>query len=67
MNHRPIESDYASQAAYTRALETYCDTLEKSREWLGLDWDDLDERLVSSKFFRRGATWAEAKLKGRNT
>ena len=62
---RPIESDYASHVAYTRALEAYCDNLEK-REWLGLDWDDLDERLVSSKYFRRGATWAEAKLKERN-
>jgi len=24
---RPLESDYASQVAYTRALEAYCDTL----------------------------------------
>ena len=24
---RPIESDYTSQVAYTRALEAYCDTL----------------------------------------
>jgi len=24
---RPIESDYKSQVAYTRALEAYCDTL----------------------------------------
>jgi hypothetical protein len=24
---RPLETDYASQVAYTRALEAYCDTL----------------------------------------
>ena len=24
---RPIESDYTSQVAYTRALEAYCDSL----------------------------------------
>ena len=63
---RPIESDYTSHVAYTCALEAYCDMLEKSREWLGLDWTDLDERLVSSKYFRSGATWAESKLKERN-
>ncbi len=26
---RPIESDYTSQVAYTRALEEYCDMLEQ--------------------------------------
>ena len=26
---RPRESDYQSHVAYTRALEAYCDTLEK--------------------------------------
>ena len=40
---------------------------EPKRKWLGLTWDDLNENLVSSKFFRRGAAWAEAKLKERNT
>lgn len=25
--NRPLESDYTSQVAYTRALEAYCDTL----------------------------------------
>ena len=26
---RPIESDYTSHVAYTRALEEYCDTLSR--------------------------------------
>ena len=33
---RPIESDYNSQVAYTRALEAYCDTLaqpEQHQDW----------------------------------
>jgi hypothetical protein len=29
---RPLESDYASHVAYTRALEMYCDTLEQSAQ-----------------------------------
>ena len=38
---RPLESDYTSYVAYTRALEMYCDTLEQpaqepKREWVGL-------------------------------
>jgi hypothetical protein len=37
---RPIESDYTSQVAYTRALEAYCDSLaqptqEPVEEWQG--------------------------------
>ena len=67
MNHRPIESDYNSLAAYTRALEAYCDRLEQPRHWVGLCWEDLTDDLVRSKFFRQGAAWAEAKLKDRNT
>jgi len=49
---RPLESDYASQVAYTRALEAYCDTLAqpvqepvatKNNEGITLHvgWDDL--------------------------
>ena len=31
---RPIESDYISQVAYTRALEAYCDEiLQKAHDW----------------------------------
>ena len=29
---RPIESDYTSQVAYTRALEEYCDTLAQPQQ-----------------------------------
>ena len=29
---RPIESDYASHVAYNRALEEYCDSLEKQTQ-----------------------------------
>jgi hypothetical protein len=31
MNKRPIESDYISQVAYTRALEAYCDRQDRIR------------------------------------
>jgi hypothetical protein len=40
---RPVESDYASQVAYTRALEAYCDGLaerpaqQEPVTW-GVDW-----------------------------
>ncbi len=29
---RPLESDYTSQVAYTRALEAYCDTLAQPEQ-----------------------------------
>lgn len=29
---RPVESDYTSQVAYTRALEAYCDTLAQPEQ-----------------------------------
>ena len=29
---RPIESDYTSHVAYTRALEAYCDSLESQEQ-----------------------------------
>ena len=29
---RPIEADYASQVAYTRALEAYCDSLAQPEQ-----------------------------------
>ena len=32
---RPIESDYTSQVAYTRALEAYCDSLAQPEQELG--------------------------------
>jgi hypothetical protein len=51
---RPLEQDYTSLAAYTRALEEYCDALaqpeqepvaciwEKNDGYKSLEWDDLD-------------------------
>jgi len=30
---RPIESDYTSHVAYTRALEAYCDSLSQDEPW----------------------------------
>ena len=30
--NRPLESDYTSQVAYTRALEAYCDTLAQPEQ-----------------------------------
>jgi len=35
---RPIELDYTSYVAYARALEEYCDLLEKSQEALPIGW-----------------------------
>jgi hypothetical protein len=53
---RPLESDYTSQAAYTRALEMYCEDYgdalpiayqsgyydgNKQRPWVGLTEEDM--------------------------
>ena len=39
---RPVESDYTSHVAYTRALEEYCDALEQPKQepvaWAGVDF-----------------------------
>ena len=32
---RPRESDYTSHVAYTRALEAYCDQLERKKHIIG--------------------------------
>ena len=56
---RPIESNYNSQVAYTRALEAYCDSLAQpeqkpvgfvdsklnpiKRPWVGLTDDEFDK------------------------
>jgi transketolase C-terminal domain/subunit len=34
---RPLESEYTSQVAYTRALEAYCDSLAKDEKGLFID------------------------------
>jgi hypothetical protein len=49
---RPVESDYLSHVAYTRALEVYCDNLEKP----------VQEQLISIDY----AEAIEAKLKSKN-
>jgi hypothetical protein len=41
---RPIESDYMSQVAYTRALEAYCDEQEQIIQSY-LEKDNSDEDL----------------------
>jgi hypothetical protein len=33
--NRPVESDYTSMTAYTRALEVYCDSLQPEHEPIG--------------------------------
>jgi hypothetical protein len=33
--NRPVESDYTSMTAYTRALEAYCDSLQPEQEPIG--------------------------------
>ena len=40
---RPIESDYTSQVAYTRALEAYCDTLAQleQKPWVGMTDEEM--------------------------
>ena len=44
---RPIESDYRSYVAYTRALEEYCDddddTQVYKRPWVGLTDKEITE------------------------
>ena len=37
---RPLEQDYTSLVAYTRALEEYCDGLAQ-RTWVGLTDDEI--------------------------
>jgi hypothetical protein len=46
---RPIESDYTSHVAYTRALEMHCDTLTKpaQRTWIWLSDADIRESIDS--------------------
>ena len=65
---RPQEHEYASYVSYSRALEDYCNKLDKQREWLGLTdeeatqlWDSTDNR-DSWELIKR----VEAMLKGKN-
>ena len=51
---RPIESDYISQVAYTRALEEYCDTLAQPEQepvaWRAPNWGHGDDEWVYRDF-----------------
>ena len=42
---RPLESDYTSQVAYTRALEKYCDSLAQPEQklWVGMTDEEMTE------------------------
>jgi len=63
---RPLESDYASHVAYTRALEMYCDTLvqpvqepvansfEEYCKTLPPLWNTHISRTYAEQFFRAG-------------
>jgi hypothetical protein len=49
--NRPIESDYTSMTAYTRALEAYCDSLQTEQEPIG------EARLMQNGFTH--CIWSE--------
>ena len=63
---RPVESNYNSHVAYTRALEAYCDTLvQPERTWVGLtddEFDSINPKLSLFQFHKA----IEAKLKEKN-
>jgi hypothetical protein len=63
---RPVESDYTSPIAYTRALEYYCDRLEE-RKWVGLTKEDRQELAGAQYSWEDLLTAAEARLKEKNT
>jgi len=65
---RPNEFEYASHVSYTRALEEYCNSLEK-REWFPLSDEALDtaaDKEEQAFGFIQGAAWAEKQLKEKN-
>lgn len=44
---KPMESEYNSYAAYTRALEIYCDdddTQTYKKPWVGLTDEEIDKK-----------------------
>ena len=67
---RPLESDYTSQVAYTRALEAYCDTLAPSkRPWVGLTDDEFDkiyDQHIPTEDYAESMAMVAAKLKEKN-
>jgi hypothetical protein len=47
---RPIESDYTSHVAYTRALEEYCDALAQPAEQEPVAWLGFNPRSGAPEF-----------------
>ena len=49
--NRPVESDYTSLTAYTRALEAYCDSLQPEQEPVAwpclIDSADFSEKTIT--------------------
>jgi hypothetical protein len=66
---RPVESDYTSAIAYTRALEYYCDRLEE-RKWVGLTKAELDKIISPGPFtglIKTVVSTVESRLREKNT
>jgi hypothetical protein len=67
--NRPVESDYTSAIAYTRALEYYCDRQEE-RKWVGLTKAELDEIISPGPFtglIKTVVSTVESRLREKNT
>ena len=71
---RPVESDYLSHVAYTRALEVYCDNLEKpaqpaQRPWVEIEESDMpdgENSMFDHPYFIAGMVYANKILKEKN-
>jgi len=62
---RPLEQDYTSLAAYTRALEEYCDGLAQ-RTWVGLTDEEAQWLYDNCRTPSNLIDMTEAKLKELN-
>ena len=62
---RPLEQDYTSLAAYTRALEEYCDGLAQ-RTWVGLTDEEAQWLYDNCRTPSNLIDMTEAKLKEKN-
>lgn len=60
-----VPVDEAAQAVL-RAVDGYLKQITQ-RTWVGLTWDDIADEDADNLDFYRGAKWAEAKLKEKNT
>ena len=68
--NRPIETDYVSQVAYTRALERFCDALLAQHTWVGLTNDEVNNLAAGCHLgnsVQDAIYKAVAKLKEKNT